>query len=73
MFALWTADKHFIYADIGTTGVHRDVTIFHRSTFRCYIVENECLGDNVPSVNFGNLAVGPYLSVIVLSKFSITS
>ena len=56
-----TADRRFIYVDVGRPGLLGDSTIYSMSTLTKNIEENVRLGDDVPSLCIAGVPIRPYL------------
>ena len=69
LFAVSTADRKFIYVDVGRPGVLGDSSIYTRSSLKRNIDENIWLGDDIPSLNTAGVPVRPY--IIVDCAFSL--
>ena len=60
LFAVSSADRKIIYADVGQPGVLGDSTIFERSVLHQMITSGKWLA-NIPSLYIGDIEVRPYL------------
>ena len=58
-FAVSTADRKFIYVDVGRPGVLDDSSIYTRSSLKRNIDNNIWLGDDVPSLHIAGVPVRP--------------
>eukprot|EP00737_Agarophyton_chilense_P005228 gb/GEZJ01007528.1/.p1 GENE.gb/GEZJ01007528.1/~~gb/GEZJ01007528.1/.p1 ORF type:complete len:114 (-),score=5.75 gb/GEZJ01007528.1/:352-693(-) len=56
-----TANKKFIYADIGRPGVLGDSTIYDRSSLKRNIDEGLGLGAQITVLRLADIAIRPYL------------
>lgn len=61
IFAVATANRRFIYADIGRPGVLGDSTIYSRSSLKRNIDDKTWLGDGIPDLVISGIPVRPYL------------
>lgn len=61
LFALSTADRRFIYADVGNPGVLGDSTLFERSHLKSVLTTGEWCGETVPSLYIDGIEVRPYV------------
>ncbi len=61
IFAVASANRKFIYADVGRPGVLGDATIFERSTLSKISTQEKWLSGDIPPLNVGNIEVRPYL------------
>ena len=59
LFALSTANRRIIYADVGHSGVLGDSTIFQRSRLRTVMTREEWPSSHIPSLYIGDIEVRP--------------
>eukprot|EP00171_Calliarthron_tuberculosum_P003968 IDg3968t1 len=61
LFALSSADRRIIYADIGAPGVLGDSTLFDRSKLKQKLFSRQWPGYFVPLLSIGDITVAPYI------------
>lgn len=67
-----SADRRFLYADVGYPGVLSDSTIFERSKLREMIHSEQWPGPIVPTLQVGSVGIRPYIigdGAFSLSKY----
>lgn len=61
IFALASADRRIIYADIGSPGVMSDSTLYERSNLRKMMDSGQWCGSDIPSLFIDGIEVRPYI------------